>query len=108
MEAANRGAAATTRGTFKSPLRLLVRFFRKSQQLWKQKALQRRAKINDLQHKVRDKDASRACWKTKAQQLEAAKKVLEERLCVVEAERERLQGQVKELESKKARRPVVR
>lgn len=87
---------------FKSPLRLLVRFFRKSQQKWKQKALERRAKLKSLEHKVRDLDSSRTSWKNKAQQLEADKKDLEQRLRQAEAERTQLQAKVEESESKKA------
>jgi chromosome segregation ATPase len=87
---------------FKSPVRALVRFFRKSQQKWKKKALTRRAKIKDLQHKVRDIDASRTGWKSKVEQLESAKEDLAERLRVAEAERVRLQAKVQEYESKKA------
>jgi len=86
---------------FKSPIRLLTRFFRKSQQKWKKKALERRAKIKGLEHKVREIDTSRAGWKNKAQQLEADKKSLEERLRQVEAERARVQAQMEELASKK-------
>jgi len=86
---------------FKSPRRMLVRFFRKSQQKWKKKAMERRAKIKSLEHKVRDIDGSRACWKSKVQQLEADKRALEERARVAEAERAQLQAKIEELETKK-------
>jgi chromosome segregation ATPase len=91
-----------SKGAFKSPVRTLARFFRKSQQKWKKKALTRRARIKDLQHKVRDIDASRTGWKSKVQQLESDKEELAERLRVAEAERARLQAKVEEYESKKA------
>jgi chromosome segregation ATPase len=86
---------------FKSPLRMLARFFRKSQQQWKKKALERRTKIKNLEHKVRDIDTSRTGWKNKAQQLEADKKSLQERLHRLEAERAQLQTKIEELASKK-------
>jgi septal ring factor EnvC (AmiA/AmiB activator) len=108
MEATSQEGWPEVKGGFKSPLRLLLRFFRKSQQQWKDKAIERRAKIKDLEHKVRDIDKSRAGWRSKAQQLDAAQKTLAERLRVVEAERDHLQAQVEELASKKAQRPVVR
>jgi hypothetical protein len=107
MEAARERTAGGTEETFKSPVRLLVRFFRKSRQRWKQKALRRRAKMKNLEHKVRDIDTSRTNWKNKAEQLKIANQALEERLRVSQAERERLQGQLQEFASKKARRPVV-
>ncbi len=106
MEATDQ-EASERQGSFRSPSRLLVRFFRKSQQKWKEKAKQRRAKIKDLEHKVRDIDQSRAGWKRKAQQLDADKKTLEERLRVAEAEREQLQAKLAELGSKKAQRSVA-
>lgn len=87
---------------FKSPARTLVRCFRKSQQNWKKKAVARRGKIKNLEHKVRDIDASRAGWKSKVQQLEADKQELAERLRAAEAERDRWQAKVEEHESKKA------
>lgn len=87
---------------FKSPIRTLAGFFRKSQQKWKRKAIERRAKIKGMEHKVRDIDASRTGWKNKAQQLATDNNNLQERLQEVEAERSRLQGKVEELESKKA------
>ena len=91
-----------SKDAFKSPVRILVRYFRKSQQKWKKKALTRRAKIKDLQHKVRDIDASRTGWKSKVRQLESDKEELAERLRVAEVERARLQAKVEECESKKA------
>jgi septal ring factor EnvC (AmiA/AmiB activator) len=93
---------AASEGGFKSPVRMLVRFFRRSQQQWKQKALQRRAEIKGLQRKVRDLDSSRAGWKAKAQRLEADRRELEQRLRASEAERTRLQAEVEELGAKKA------
>jgi chromosome segregation ATPase len=95
-------APAEAQDGFKSPVRMLVRFFRTSQQKWKKKALERRAKIKSFEHKVRDIDTSRTNWKNKAQQLEADKKSLEERLREAEAARMRLQAKVEEFESKKA------
>jgi len=86
---------------FKSPRHLLLRFFRRSQQKWKEKAKQRRKKIKDLEHKVRDLCESRANWKNKTQQVDAEKEALQERLRVAEAEREQLRARVEELESKK-------
>jgi septal ring factor EnvC (AmiA/AmiB activator) len=108
MDATRQDGSPAVPSGFKSPLRLLVRCFRKSQQQWKGKAVDRRAKIKDLEHRVRDIDKSRASWRSKAQQLDAAQKTLEERLRVVEAERDQLQAKVEELESKKPPRPVVR
>lgn len=108
MEAAIQEGSSEGQGSFRSPLRLLVRFFRKSQQGWKTKAIERRAKIKELEHKVRDIEKSRANWRNKAQQGASVQKTLEERLRVIEAERDRLQAKVEELESKKAPRPVVR
>ena len=96
------GTASDAQGIFKSPIRLLVRFFRKSQQQWRKKAIDQRAKIKSLEHKVRDLDKSRACWKNKAQQLEEDMKALEDRVRVGEAERAQLQVKIEELESKKA------
>jgi predicted nuclease with TOPRIM domain len=93
---------AEVEGGFKSPVRMLARFFRNSQQKWKKKAIERRAKIKDLHHKLRDIDTSRTGWRNKAQQWDRDKKSLEERLRGVESERARLQARVEELESKKA------
>ena len=109
MEATARVATADRPSGFKSPLRLLLSFFRRSRDQWKAKATSRRTKIKNLEHKVRDIDDSRTNWKDKAQQLEADKKALEERLRVVEAEREQLRAQLAEHEAKKkTSRPVVR
>lgn len=102
MEALDQEGSSAELNEFKSPRHLLLRFFRKSQQKWKEKAKERRARIKDLEHKVRDIDESRANWKSKMQQLDGEKKALEERLRVAEAEREQLRARVEELESKKA------
>jgi hypothetical protein len=107
MEAADQAVrevevSVKTQGGFKSPIRTLVRFFRKSQQRWRKKAIERRAKIKSLEHKVRDIDTSRAGWKSKALQLEADKQRLEEQLRAMEAERAHGQAQAEQDESKKA------
>jgi chromosome segregation ATPase len=102
MEATGQEASSARRCGFKSPLRLLLRFFRKSRDQWKDKAIERRAKLKDLEDKVRDIDRSRAGWKSKAQQLGAAQKALEERVRVLEDERAQLRAKIEELESKKA------
>lgn len=108
MAATSAEASLEPQSGFKSPMRILVRFFNKSRLQWKVKAMDRRAEIKDLEHKVRHLDQSRTNWKGKAQQLDADKKALAERLRIVEAERARLQATIEEHASKKAPRPVVR
>lgn len=102
MEALGQEGSSADVSGFKSPRHLLLRFFRKSQQQWKEKAKQRRERIKKLEHKVRDLDESRANWKSKVQQLDAEKKALEERVQVAEAEREDLRARLEQLEAKKA------
>jgi septal ring factor EnvC (AmiA/AmiB activator) len=106
MEATGPIASTEQQGSFKSPLRLLLRFFHNSRDKWRAKSIQRRAKIKNLEHKVRDLDKSRAAWKDKAQQEATANKALQERLRAVEAERDQLRAQREELESKKNPRPT--
>jgi chromosome segregation ATPase len=108
MEATGQETSSAMRCEFKSPFRLLLQFFRRSRDQWKNKAIERRAKLRNLEDKVRDIDRSRAGWKSKAQQFGATQKAFEERLRVLEEERAQLLAKIEELESKKARRPVVR
>ena len=54
-----------------SPLRILVRFFRRSRDKWKQKCSAVKSDIKRFQNQAADARRSRESWKTKAQLLEA-------------------------------------
>jgi septal ring factor EnvC (AmiA/AmiB activator) len=108
MEVPDQSSRTGKDDRFKSPVRLLLNFFLKSRDRWRDKAIQRRTKIKNLEHKMRDIDDSRANWKSKAEQSEADQQALQERLRIVEAERDELRAKLEELQSKKAARSVDR
>jgi hypothetical protein len=58
---------------FKSPVTRLARLFQKGRDNWKEKALEKQAKVRNLEIKVRDLTNSRANWKARA--LAAEKKL---------------------------------
>ena len=55
---------------FKSSTSRLARLFKKSRELWKQRAQEKQAMIRGLEVKVRDVSHSRDRWKQKAKRLE--------------------------------------
>lgn len=58
---------------FKSPVKRLARLFQKGRDNWKEKALEKQAKVRSLEIKVRDLSTSRENWKARA--LAAEKKL---------------------------------
>lgn len=62
---------------FKSPLRLLVRFFRRSRDNWKQKCMAAKAQIKGYKVQAADARRSREQWKAKAEFWEAEAQRLE-------------------------------
>ena len=56
--------------TYKSPVRKLVRFFKKSRDQWKAKCLEAKATAKGLQHRIRYLERSKVEWKTRAKELE--------------------------------------
>jgi hypothetical protein len=58
---------------FKSPVTRLARLFQKGRDNWKEKALEKQAKVRNLEIKVRDLENSRENWKVRA--LAAEKKL---------------------------------
>lgn len=65
---------------FKSPLRILVRCFRRSRDKWKRKYLELRTEIKRYKNQAGDARRSRAEWKKKAQAFEARARQLESEL----------------------------
>src|SRR5512147_1530566 len=57
---------------FKTATDRLVRYFEKSRDAWKARALKKQQQLRDLQIKVRDLSASRDYWKKKAKEAEKA------------------------------------
>ena len=55
---------------YKSPVQRLARLFKKSRDVWKEKAAQKQKKLRALEIKVRDLSASREKWKAKARAAE--------------------------------------
>jgi chromosome segregation ATPase len=62
---------------FKSPLRMLVRFFRRSRNNWKGKYVAAKTQIKRYKNQAADARRSREQWKAKAQLLEAEVQRLE-------------------------------
>lgn len=56
---------------FRSPVKKLLSFFRRSRDQWKQKCQQAKLRVKRLQTKVSDLQASRGEWKHKARQAQA-------------------------------------
>ncbi len=56
---------------FKSPLRMLVRFFRRSRDNWKQKYMGVKTEIKRFRNHAADARRSRDQWKAKAEALAA-------------------------------------
>jgi chromosome segregation ATPase len=83
--------AARNRSSYRSPARVLVDWFRKSRDGWKQKFMKRKADLKRFKNRAYDLERSREHWKTQAtthqQQVEA-----------LQAEVERLKAQVAEYE----------
>jgi len=71
--------------TFKSPKRMLVRFFQRSRDNWKQKYMGLKAEIKRYKNQAADARRSREQWKAKAEALEAE-------TCRLESELARLRG----------------
>jgi hypothetical protein len=59
---------------FKTATNRLVRYFEKSRDAWKARALKKQQQLRDLQIKVRDLSASRDYWKKKAKEAEKAQR----------------------------------
>lgn len=73
---------------FKSPLRMLVRFFRRSRDNWKQKYMGIKTEIKRHKNQAADARRSREQWKAKAELLEA-------KLQRLESERDGREGDAK-------------
>lgn len=58
---------------FKSPVTRLARLFHKGRDNWREKALEKQAKVRNLEVKIRDLSTSRENWKARA--LTAEKKL---------------------------------
>ena len=71
--------------TYKSPVRKLVRFFKKSRDQWKAKCLEAKATAKGLKHRIGYLEQSKMEWKTKA-------KELEEKLARIKAQQNRAQS----------------
>ncbi len=65
---------------YKSSLARLMRFFERSRDGWKAKAVEKQKTIERLKDDVRKKDEGRDYWKTKAKSAEKAIRELEEKL----------------------------
>lgn len=65
---------------FKSPLRILVRSFRRSRDKWKQKYMGLKCEIKRFRNQAADARRSREQWKTKAEGLLAEVRRLEREL----------------------------
>jgi hypothetical protein len=59
---------------FKTATNRLVRYFEKSRDAWKARALKKQQQLRDLEIKVRDLSASRDYWKKKAKEAEKAQR----------------------------------
>jgi len=53
---------------YKSPVSRLARLFKKSRDVWKERAIQKQKKVRELEIKVRDLNRSRERWKEKAKE----------------------------------------
>lgn len=65
------------RSKFKSPARMLVRFFQRSRNKWKQKYMETKTEIKRHKNRAADARRSREQWKAKVQLLEAEVQRLE-------------------------------
>jgi chromosome segregation ATPase len=83
--------AVRERPSYRSPRRVLVDWFRKSRDSWKQKFMERKAELKRFKNRAYDLEKSKERWKTQAtlhqRQVEA-----------LQAEVERLKAQVSEVE----------
>ena len=66
--------------TFKSPVRILARFFQSSRDNWKQKYVDLKAEIKRYKNQAADARRSRDAWKNKVRALEEQMRRLEEEL----------------------------
>jgi len=73
---------------FRSPNRILVRFFRKSRDQWKQKHQALQEEMKRLTNQVADVRRSRERWRQKAEAAEGAVKRLETALAAENAARQ--------------------
>ena len=71
--------------TYKSPQRMLVRFFRCSRDNWKQKYMDIKAQIKRFKNQAADARRSREQWKTKAESFQAKFHRLEAELAALQA-----------------------
>jgi chromosome segregation ATPase len=85
--------------------RVLTRWFRKSRNTWKGKAIVLRKTIKGLKRCVADVKDSRANWKLRAQAAESALSQSQQELARLQAERERLEQTLAAEREKKARGP---
>jgi chromosome segregation ATPase len=71
--------------TLKSPMRTLVRFFRRSRDNWKQKYMDVKTEIKRFKNQAADARRSREQWKAKAESLQAETRRLESELAELRA-----------------------
>lgn len=72
--------------SFKSPQRMLVRFFQRSRDNWKQKYMRVKADIKRYRNQAADARRSREQWRAKAEALEAETCRLESELARLRAD----------------------
>jgi chromosome segregation ATPase len=82
---------------YKSPPHALIRFFRKSRDLWKCKSKELQGTLKQFKNRVADLTKSREQWKLKAEQAN-------DQLTVLKAENDSLRAQVATLAEKKTTR----
>ena len=63
--------------TYRSPQRILVRFFEKSRDQWKSKCLEAKTALRHFKNRAKWLESSRDQWKTRAQTLAQRVQVLE-------------------------------
>lgn len=64
--------------TYKSRLKVLVKFFRRSRDQWKEKCLSVKVALKKAKNLIRWLETSRDTWKAKAKELEAEVRQLRE------------------------------
>jgi chromosome segregation ATPase len=89
--------------SFRCSDRALVRWFRKSRNTWKGKAVVLRKTIKGLKRCVADVQDSRANWKQRAQAAESALSQSQQEVARLQAEREHLEQTLTAEREKKAR-----
>lgn len=98
MEATAETTQAATHKQFKSPARVLVTFFQRSRDRWKQKYQDLKATVKAYKVRIADLSKSREQWRLKAEQAG-------EQLSAREAEIKALRTQIAGWEKKKGTNP---